>query len=134
MPENKPILALAEEKGILGLMSSPAEEEPYITSTKNPLAALGELTDAEAATEATGSLDQMSEWPEGGIASAGNIVDKMSGCAWRRSVYTTIATCRAHPAARRHCERLALFGNHANAETAFSALGETCLIWQPCEC
>ena len=72
--------------------------------------------------------------PESGIATAGERVDKMSGCAWRRSVYTTIATCRAHPAARRHCERRALFGNHANAETAVSALGETCLIWQPCEC
>ena len=71
---------------------------------------------------------------ESGIATAGEHVDKMSGCARRRSVYTTIATCRAHPAARRHCERLALFGNHANAETAVSALGETCLIWQPCEC
>ena len=72
--------------------------------------------------------------PESGIATAGEHVDKMSGCARRRSVYTTIATCRAHPAARRHCERLALFGNHANAETAVSALGDTCLIWQPCEC
>ena len=71
---------------------------------------------------------------ESGIATAGEHVDKMSGCARRRSVYTTIATCRAHPAARRHCERRALFGNHANAETAVSALGETCLIWQPCEC
>ena len=67
-------------------------------------------------------------------AAAGEHVDNMSGCAWRRSVYTTIATCRVHPAARRHCERLALFGNHANAETAVSALGEICLIWQPCEC
>ena len=84
MPEKEPILALAEEKEIIGLMSSPAEEEPYITSTKNPFAALGELTDAEAATEATGSLDKMSEWPEGGIASAGNIVDKMSGCVRAR--------------------------------------------------
>ena len=79
MPEKEPILVLSEEKEIIGLMSSPAEEEPYITSTKNPFAALGELTDAEAATEATGSLDKMSGWPEGGIASAGNIVDNMSG-------------------------------------------------------
>jgi hypothetical protein len=38
---------------------------------------------------------------ESGIATAGEHVDKMSGCARRRSVYTTIATCRAHPAARR---------------------------------
>ena len=30
--------------------------------------------------------------PESGIATAGEHVDKMSGCAWRRSVYTTIAT------------------------------------------
>ena len=71
MPEKEPILALAEEKEIIGLMSSPAEEEPYITSTKDPFAILGELMDAEAATEATGSLDKMSGWPEGGIASAG---------------------------------------------------------------
>ena len=71
MPKKEPILALAEEKEIIGLMSSPAEEEPYITRTKNPF--------AEVATEATGSLDKMSEWPEGGIASAGNIVDNMSG-------------------------------------------------------
>ena len=86
MPEKEPIFALAEEKEIIGLMSSPAEEDPYITSTKNTFAALGELTDAEAATEATGSLDQMSEWPEGGIASAGNIVDNMSGCVRARSL------------------------------------------------
>ena len=43
MPEKEPILALAEEKEIIGLMNSPAEEEPYITSTKNPFALLGEL-------------------------------------------------------------------------------------------
>ena len=99
MPEREPILALAEEKEIIGLMSSPAEEEPYITSTKNPFAALGELMDAEAATEATGSLDKMSEWPEGGIASAGNIVDKMSGCVRARLKWCprswTMSMCRA---------------------------------------
>ena len=58
MPEKEPILALAEEKEIIGLMSSPAEEEPYITSTKNPFAALGELTDAEAATEAVDIVEE----------------------------------------------------------------------------
>ena len=88
MPEKEPILALAEEKEIIGLMSSPAEEEPYITSTKNPFAVLGEFMDAEVATKATGSLDKMSGWPEGGIASAGKIVDKivdnMSGCVRAR--------------------------------------------------
>ena len=63
MPEKEPILALAEEKEIIGLMSSPAEEEPYIiTSTKNPFAILGELMDAEVATEAAGSLDKLSGW------------------------------------------------------------------------
>ena len=62
-------------------MSNKAEEEPYIASTKNPFAVLGELKDAEAATETAGSLDKMSGWPEGGIASAGKNVDKMSGCA-----------------------------------------------------
>ena len=65
-------------------MSNKAEEEPYITSTKNPFALLGELKDAEAATEAADSLDKISGWPEGGIASAGNIVDKMSGCVRAR--------------------------------------------------
>ena len=65
-------------------MSKKAEEEPYITSTKNPFALLGELKDAEVATEAAGSLDKMSGWPEGGIASAGENVDKMSGCARAR--------------------------------------------------
>ena len=85
MPEKEPILALAEEKEIIGLMSSPAEEEPYITSTKNPFAVLGELMDAEVATEATGSLDKMRGWAERGIASAVKIVDKMSGCARARA-------------------------------------------------
>ena len=84
MPEKEPILALAEEKEIIGLMSSPAEEEPYMTSTKNPFAALGEHMDTEVATEATGSLDKMRAWAEGGIASAGNIVDNMSGCVRAR--------------------------------------------------
>ena len=78
MLEKEPILALAEEKEIIGLMSSPAEEEPYITSTKSQFALLGELKDAEAATEAADSLDKMSGWPKGGIASAGKIVDNMS--------------------------------------------------------
>ena len=109
-PADGPESGIATAGEHVDKMSNKAEEEPYITSTKNPFALLGELKDA------------------------GEHVDKMSGCAWRRSVYTTIATCRAHPAARRHCERRALFGNHANAETAVSALGETCLIWQPCEC
>ena len=45
---------------------------------------LGELKDAEAATEAADSLDKISGWPEGGIASAGKNVDKMSGCARAR--------------------------------------------------
>ena len=56
-------------------MSNKAEEEPYITSTKNPFALLGELKDAEAATEAADSLDKISGWPEGGIASAGKKLD-----------------------------------------------------------
>ena len=47
MLEKEPNLVLAEEKEIIGLMSSPAEEE-------------------------------------GGIASAGNIVDNMSGCVRAR--------------------------------------------------
>ena len=84
MPEKKPILVLAEEKEIIGLMSSPVEQEPYITSTKNPFALLGELKDAEAATEAADSLDKISGWPEGGIASAGKIVDNMSWCVRAR--------------------------------------------------
>ena len=84
MPEKEPILALAEEKEIIGLMSSPAEEEPYITSTKNRFAILGEFKDAEAATEVTGSLDKMRGCAEGGIASAGKNVDKMSGCVRAR--------------------------------------------------
>ena len=92
MPIFVPILALAEEKEIIGLMSSPAEEEPYITSTKNRFAILGEFKDAEAAefkdaeaaTEVTGSLDKMRGCAEGGIASAGKNVDKMSGCVRAR--------------------------------------------------
>ena len=112
MPEKKPTLVLAE-------MSDEKRRRRKTSRSPPPSSCLpGDPADG----------------PESGIATAGEHVDKMSGCAWRRSVYTTIATCRAHPAARRHCERLALFGNHANAETAFSALGETCLIWQPCEC
>ena len=108
---------------------------------KKPTLVLAEMSDEKRCRRKTSRSPPPSflpgdpaDGPESGIATAGEHVDKMSGCARRRSVYTTIATCRAHPAARRHCERLALFGNHANAETAFSALGETCLIWQPCEC
>ena len=98
MPENKSILALAKEKEILGPMSSPAEEEePYITSTKNPFALLGELKDAEAATEAAGSLDKISGWPEGGIASAGKNVDKMSGCARARLKWCSRSWTMFHP-------------------------------------
>ena len=115
MPEKKPPLVLLEEKA----MSDEKRRRRKTSRSPPPSSCLpGDPADG----------------PESGIATAGEHVDKMSGCAWRRSVYTTIATCRAHPAARRHCERLALFGNHANAETAVSALGETCLIWQPCEC
>ena len=84
MPEKEPILVLAEEKDIIGLMSSPLEQEPYITNNKNLFAILGELMDAEAATEDTGSLDKMRGCAEGGIASAGNIVDNMSGCVRAR--------------------------------------------------
>ena len=84
MPEKEPILVLVNEKGIIGLMSSPAEDEPYITSIKNSFACLGELMDAEVATVAASSLDKMSGWPEGGIASAGKNVDKMSGCVRAR--------------------------------------------------
>ena len=54
------------------------------TQTRQELCHLLRYTNAEAATEATGSVDKMSEWPEGGIASAGNIVDKMSGCVRAR--------------------------------------------------
>jgi hypothetical protein len=92
MPGKEPILVLTEEKEIIGLMSSPAKEEdedeaskePYITSAKNSFAILGELMDAEVATEAAGSLDKMSGWPKGGIASAGKIVDNMSWCVRAR--------------------------------------------------
>ena len=88
MPKKKP-----------GLMSSPAEEEPYIMSTKNSFAALGEHMDTEVATEATGSLDKMRAWAEGGIASAGNIVDNLSGCVRARLEWCprswTMSMCRA---------------------------------------
>ena len=116
MPEKKPISVLAEEKAMLD--ENVCRRKTSRSRSPPPSFLPGYSADG----------------PESGIATAGEHVDKMSGCAWRRSVYTTIATCRAHPAARRHCERLALFGNHANAETAVSALGEICLIWQPCEC
>ena len=98
MPEKKPTLVLAEEKA----MSDDKRRRRKTSRSPPPSFLPGDPADG----------------PESGIATAGEHVDKMSGCAWRRSVYTTIATCRAHPAARRHCERLALFGNHANAETA----------------
>ena len=79
-------------KVVVGLTNPPAKEEdeddankePYITSTKNWFVILGELMDAEVAAEAAGSLDKMSGWPEGGIVSAGNIVDNMSGCVRAR--------------------------------------------------
>ena len=83
-PADGPESGIATAGEHVDKMSKKAEEEPYITSTKNPFAILGELMDAEAATEATGSLDKMSGWPEGGIASAVKIVDKMSGCARAR--------------------------------------------------
>ena len=79
-------------KVVVGLMNPPAKEEdedeankePHIKSTKNQSAVLGELMDTAAAAEATGSLDKMTGWPEGGIASAGNIVDNMSECVRAR--------------------------------------------------
>ena len=60
-------------------MSNKAEEEPYITSTKNRFAILGEFKDAEAAefkdaeaaTEAADSLDKISGWPEGAPRAIG---------------------------------------------------------------
>ena len=60
-----------------------ANKERYIKSTKNH-GVLGELMDAEADAEATGSFDKMTGWPEGGIASVGNIIDNMSGCVRAR--------------------------------------------------
>ena len=78
MLEKEPILVLAEEKAAgerVDKMSNKAEEEPYITSTKNSFALLGELMDAEVVTEAAGSLDKISGWPKGG-----KIVDNMSWC------------------------------------------------------
>ena len=44
--------------------------EEKVTPEKKPI---------DVIAEATGSLDKMSGWLEGGIASAGNIVDNMSG-------------------------------------------------------
>ena len=103
MPEKEPILALGRswsppppsffagypvggpESGIatagerVDKMSNKAEEEPYITSTKNSFALRGELMDAEVATEAAGSLDKISGWPKGG-----KIVDNMSWCVRAR--------------------------------------------------
>ena len=78
-------------KVVVGLMNLPAKEEDedeankerYIKSTKNH-GVLGELMDAEADAEATGSFDKMTGWPEGGIASVGNIIDNMSGCVRAR--------------------------------------------------
>ena len=83
-PADGPESGIATAGEHVDKMSNKAEEEPYITSTKNPFALLGELKDAEAATEAADSLDKISGWPEGGIASAGNIVDNMSGCVRAR--------------------------------------------------
>jgi hypothetical protein len=129
MPEKKPILVLAEEKA----MSDEKVCRRKTSRSRSPPPP-SFLPGYELPSRLRLALRLRGGDAESGIATAGEHVDKMSGCARRRSVYTTIATCRAHPAARRHCERLALFGNHANAETAVSALGETCLIWQPCEC
>ena len=84
MPEKKPILALAEEKVV-------SDEQRCWRKTSRsrsppPPSFLPGYHDAG---------------PESDIATAGEHVDKMSECAWRRSTHTTIATCRAHPAARR---------------------------------
>ena len=70
-PADGPESGIATAGEHVDKVSNKAEEEPYITSTKNPFALLGELKDAEAATEAADSLDKISGWPEGGIASAG---------------------------------------------------------------
>ena len=83
-PADGPESGIATAGEHVDKMSKKAEEEPYITSTKNPFALLGELKDAEAATEAADSLDKISGWPEGGIASAGKIVDNMSWCVRAR--------------------------------------------------
>ena len=101
MPEKKPTLVLTDEKA----MSDEKKRRRKTSQSRSP-------------PPPSFLPGDPADGPESGIATAGEHVDKMSGCAWRRSVYTTIATCRAHPAARRHCEILALFGNHANAETA----------------
>ena len=84
MPEKKPILALAEEKVV-------SDEQRCWRKTSRsrsppPPSFLPGYHDAG---------------PESDIATAGEHVDKMSECAWRRSTHTTIAICRAHPAARR---------------------------------
>ena len=97
MPEKKPTLVLAEEKA----MSDDKRRRRKTSRSPPPPSFLpGDPADG----------------PESGIATAGEHVDKMSGCARRRSVYTTIATCRARPPGRA------------------AALRETCFIWQPCKC
>ena len=92
-PESAPEKGTAGEphatagKVVVGLTNPPAKEEdedeankePYITSTKNRFVILGELMDAEVATEAAGSLDKISGWPKGG-----KIVDNMSWCVRAR--------------------------------------------------
>ena len=116
-PADGPESGIATAGEHVDKMSNKAEEEPYITSTKNPFALLGELKDAEAATEAADSLDKISGWPEGGIASAGKNVDKMSGCArarlkwcsrsWTMSIRMSALTraCPRMPRARAHPSR-----------------------------
>ena len=98
MPEKKPTLVLLEEEA----MSDEKMRRRKTSRSRSP---------------PPGCLrGDPADGPESGIATGGEHVDKMSGCAWRRSVYTTIATCRARPPGRA------------------AALRETCFIWQPCKC
>ena len=78
-PADGPESGIATAGERVDKMSNKAEEEPYITSTKNSFALRGELMDAEVATEAAGSLDKISGWPKGG-----KIVDNMSWCVRAR--------------------------------------------------
>ena len=78
-PADGPESGIATAGEHVDKMSNKAEEEPYITSTKNSFALRGELMDAEVATEAAGSLDKISGWPKGG-----KIVDNMSWCVRAR--------------------------------------------------
>ena len=78
-PADGPESGIATAGEHVDKMSKKAEEEPYITSTKNSFALRGELMDAEVATEAAGSLDKISGWPKGG-----KIVDNMSWCVRAR--------------------------------------------------